>query len=430
MQISSVKEAPIHASSSHVSVRRLIFSTALGNGLEIFDFTVYSFFAAYIGGAFFPATDPLSSLLFAVGTFGAGFFARPIGAIILGGYADRVGRRAAMSLSILLMAMGTCIIALCPTFMQIGLAAPVLVLGGRILQGFAAGGEIGAATTYLMESNALNRRGFMVSWQLVSQGVAATVGALCGFALNRVMDPQALASWGWRLPFLLGMLIAPVGFYIRRHLPEDRPNVSFTATRVPIVELLANHRSRMIKALLLTTGNSVTMYVVVFFMPSYLTRVMHFPGATGFGAAIASSVMLTVFAFLGGLLADRLKKRKPIVVWTSVINLLCVLPAFWMVVHASSPMIIVTAVGFMSCLLGAGVVATLLLLMEMFPPTLRATGFATSYAIANTLFGGTAQFVVTALIAKTSNAFSAAWYVFACDMLAFVALLCIREGDM
>ena len=427
MQILSVEQATERSSIRHATLRRVIFSTALGNGLEIFDFTVFSFFAAYIGSAFFPSLNPLYSLLFAVATFGAGFFARPVGAIVLGGYADRVGRRSAMAMSILLMALGTCVIALCPGFAQIGLLAPLLVLGGRLIQGFAAGGEIGAATTYLMESNTYNRRGFMVSWQMVSQGTAATAGALCGFMLTHVMEPQALASWGWRVPFLLGTLIGPIGFYIRRHLPDDH-RVDVTETRrLPIAELLVHHRARMLTAILLTMGQSVTMYVVVFFMPSYLTRVMHFPSATGFATALGSSITFTIAAFLGGLVTDRVTSRKSVVICTGLLSTVCCLPAFWILVNTSSAAVVITTGAVMTALLGAGVVATLLLLTEMFPSSLRATGFATAYAIANTLFGGTAQFVVTALIAKSGSVFSPAWYVFACDVVAFVALLFIRE---
>ncbi|WP_454805368.1 MFS transporter [Paraburkholderia fungorum] len=427
MELSSRQPPSIDAGiSRHSSRHSLIFSTALGNGLEIFDFTVYSFFAAYIGNAFFPAKDPLNSLLFAVGTFGAGFFARPVGAIVLGGYADRAGRRAAMMLSIWLMAGGTVVIAMCPPFASVGLIAPLLVLCGRLLQGFAAGGEIGASTTYLMESNVPQRRGFMVSWQMVSQGAAATLGAVCGYSLTHLMPASSLASWGWRVPFLLGLVIAPVGYYIRRHLPESNPSDG-TATRLPIVELIVSYRSRLAIAFFLTVGQSVTMYVIVFYMPSYLIRVMGFPASSGFATAVASSMTFTVLAFIGGLIADRLPRRKPIVLCTGVLSTLFCLPAFWIIVHTGSVATVVALVALMTGLLGAGVVATLLLLMEMFPPVVRATGFATAYALANTLFGGTAQFVVTALIGHTGNAYAAGFYVFLCNAIALVALLMLRE---
>lgn len=428
MQISSASPRPDRTETvPRATKRKIIVATALGNGLEIFDFTVYSFFAAYIGSAFFPALDPISSLLLAVGTFGVGFFARPVGAALLGSYADRVGRREAMTLSILLMAIGTCLIALCPTYGQIGWAAPVVIVGGRILQGFAAGGEVGAATTFLMESGEQRQRGFMVGWQMVSQGIAATVGALCGFLLSHALALDALATWGWRLPFALGTLIAPIGFYIRRSLPDTLHSGARDTHRQPLRELWMQYRGSMLAAIGLTTGQTVTMYVMVFYMPGYLTRVVHLPASTGFATALGSSITFTVFAFIGGLIADRCASRKVIVLPTAILSAAICLPVLWIVTRTDNAAVVVSAVMGVTALLGFGVVATLLLLMELFPAGVRATAFSTSYALANTVFGGTAQFVVTALIVRTGNPFSAGWYVFACDLIALAALLSVRE---
>jgi MFS transporter, MHS family, proline/betaine transporter len=433
VQISSVQPSPDRTDTTRRTptiTKRIVVATALGNGLEIFDFTVYSFFAAYIGSAFFPAHDPVSSLLLAVGTFGVGFFARPVGALLLGSYADRVGRRDALTLSILLMAIGTCLISLCPTYEQIGWAAPVLIVGGRILQGFAAGGEVGTATTWLMESGSQHQRGFMVGWQMVSQGIASVIGALCGYALSHALAPDALAAWGWRVPFAIGTLIAPVGFYIRRHLPDSCHGSAQDVHRHPLGELWADHRSNMLAATGLTTGQTVTMYVMVFYMPSYLTRVIHLPASTGFATALGASIAFTIFAFIGGLVADRCASRKTLVQPTFILSTAACLPALWIVTRTASPAVVVTTVMVIAALLGFGVVATLLLMMELFPANVRATAFSTTYALANTLFGGTAQFVVTALIARTGQPFSAAWYVAACDLIALVTVLRVRERHM
>lgn len=416
----------LSATGEPANKTRLILSTALGNGLEIFDFTVFSFFAGFIGNAFFPAKDPFISLLLAVGTFGAGFLARPIGAVVIGGYADRVGRRSGMTLSILLMAAGTAAIALCPQYNRIGIAAPFIVLAGRLLQGFAAGGEVGAATTYLMESAAWNRRGYMVSWQMVSQGAAATLGAVCGFSLSKFMNPESLAAWGWRIPFLLGTLIAPVGYYIRRHLPESEP-ADETDHRIKIVALLTDHRKKFATAILVLMSQSVTMYVVVFFMPSYLTRVMHFPSASGFLAATVSSVTLTLVAFIGGLLVDRMPRRKPLVMGATSLSAALCLPAFYVLSHAGNLGAVIVVVFLMTACLSSGLVATLLLLMEMFPASVRATGSATAVAIAVTLFGGTAQLAVTALIARTGDPMFAGYYVFIFNAISIAVLAFYRE---
>ena len=192
----------------------------LGNALEFFDFTVYAFFAVYIGKAFFPAFSAASQIVASVAVFGVGFVARPIGGVVIGAYADRAGRKAALSLTIAMMAAGTAILAFTPSYAAIGMAAPVLVVIGRLLQGFSAGGEMGPATTYMLEMAASNRRGFYTSWQLATQGVASLFGGLVGYVVSSTLSASALAAWGWRVPFVVGLLIAPIGIYIRRQLHE------------------------------------------------------------------------------------------------------------------------------------------------------------------------------------------------------------------
>lgn len=421
--------APATAASRAPSSTTLIFATALGNGLEVFDFTVFSFFASYIGSAFFPTKDPLVSLMFAVGTFAAGFFARPLGAILIGSFADRVGRRAAMTLAIWMMAVGTAAIGLCPTYKTLGVAAPLIVLAGRLIQGFAAGGEIGAATTYLMESGTHKQRGFMVSWQCVSQGAAAILGALCGLLLSRVLDPQSLASWGWRIPFLLGLLVAPVGYYIRRHLPESHEAGVAQMHASPVRILMSRYPAQLIAAILLVLSQTVTLYVVVYFMPSYLSRVMHYPASAGFAAAITSAFTFAVASFAGGRLADRFKRRKPLMLATTTLSLLLCLPAFWLLVHVSSMFVVLAVCAVMTALLGLGVIACTVLMMEMFPASVRASGYSIAYATGATLFGGTAQFVTTSLIVKTGSPMAAGYYVFACLTITWLTLLRLRENE-
>ncbi|MFX1675067.1 MFS transporter [Paraburkholderia sp. A2WS-5] len=311
-----------------------------------------------------------------------------------------------------------------------GWAATVLIVGGRILQGFAAGGEVGTATTYLMESGGQQRRGFMVGWQMVSQGISSIVGALCGYLLSHALAPDALAAWGWRVPFAIGTLIAPIGFYIRRHLPDSPHDGARGEHRHPLGELWARHRSNMLAAIGLTTGQTVTMYVMVFYMPSYLTRIVHLPASTGFATALGASIAFTIFAFIGGLVADRCASRKALVRPTFILSAAACLPALWIVTRNSNSIVVVTTVMVVTALLGFGVVATLLLMMELFPANVRVTAFSTTYALANTLFGGTAQFIVTAMIARTGQPFSAAWYVVACDLIALVTVLFVRERRM
>ncbi|CAG4895985.1 MFS transporter [Paraburkholderia saeva] len=409
-------------------LRKVIIATSLGNGLEIFDFTVFSFFAAMIGAQFFPADDPMTSLLLAVGTFGVGFFMRPLGAMVIGAYADRVGRRAAMMLTIWLMAVGTAAIGCCPSFARIGLAAPLIVIAGRLLQGFAAGGEVGAATTFLMESGPVSRRGFLVSWQLGSQGAAALLGASIGVILTRTLSPNDLAAWGWRVPFLIGMLIAPVGLYVRRQLHDvPRPEPTSGTATMPLVELCQKHGRTVMLATMMMIGGTVSMYIIVYYMPSYLTRVMHMPPTTGFLSATLSALLMFVIAPLSGLLADKLKRRKPLVLFTTGCNALLVYPAFFVITHAHSLLPILAGVGIISALMALGSGAGTLLLLEAFPPHVRASGLAIPYAVGATLFGGTAQLVVTWLIKSTGDPMSAAWYVAPASLISLVAVALFKE---
>lgn len=409
-------------------LRKVILATSLGNGLEIFDFTVFSFFAAMIGAQFFPATDPMTSLLMAVGTFGVGFFMRPLGAIVIGSYADRVGRRAAMTMTIWLMALGTAAIGLCPPFTILGVASPLIVIVGRLLQGFAAGGEVGAATTFMMEAGPVSRRGFLVSWQLASQGAAALLGASSGVVLSKTMTPDALATWGWRIPFLIGLLVAPVGLYVRRQLHETPVTKQRDgAFRTPLAELCREHGATILLATLMLMGGTVSMYVIVYYMPSYLTRVMYMPPATGYLSATFSALLMLIISPLSGLLADRVARRKPIAIFTSGCTTLLVFPVFLLITHAQSTLPVLLGVGTISALMALGSGAGTLLLLEAFPPQVRASGLAIPYALGVTLFGGTAQFVVTWLIKVTSNPMSAAWYVTPCCLISFCALLLFKE---
>ncbi|QUN31391.1 MFS transporter [Cupriavidus sp. KK10] len=413
---------------SESELRKTVVATSLVSGLETFDFTVFGFFAAMIGDQFFPAEDPLTSLLLAVGTFGVGFLIRPLGAMMIGAYADRVGRRAAMTRTIGLMTVGTAAIALCPPFAMIGAAAPVIIIIGRALQGFAVGGEIGVASTYVMETVPVSSRGRVVSWQSVSQGAAALLGASLGTLLTKVMSPEDLASWGWRLPFLIGLLIAPVGIYVRRQLREAPvADTRGRAAATPLVELWREHRSTMLLAILIRMGSTIPVYVIVYYMPSYLHRVMHVPASTGFLAATLSALLLTVIPPLSGLLIDRLPRRKPLALFTAGCKVLLVFPVFLTIVRADGTLPVLVGVGLISAMVALGAAVGTLLVLEAFPARVRASGAAISHALNVAVFGGTAQFIVTGMIKLSGNPMSAAWYMAATCLLSFGAVVLIKE---
>ncbi|WP_322044558.1 MFS transporter [Paraburkholderia sp. J67] len=403
-------------------------AASLVTGLEMFDFTVFSFFAVMIGDQFFPASDPMTSLLWAVGTFGVGFFMRPVGAMVIGAYADRVGRRAALARTCWMMALGTGALGLCPSFASIGVLAPLIVVCARSLQGFAVGGDIGVAATFVLEAGPESRRASRVSWQLVGQGSAALLGASLGLLITRTLSPDALASWGWRIPFLLGLLIAPLGLYVRLRLRDAPiPGRDTRQARMPLAELCREHGATILLAVLMIMGQTVPAYTIVYFMPSYATRVMHMPAIVGFMASALSALLLVVIPPLAGRIIDRLRRRKPWAMCASGCTALLVYPVFMMITHASSVLPILCGVALISTSVACSACANTVLVLEALPARVRASGMAVAHASSVALFGGTAQFIVTALIKWTGNPLSAAWYVAPACGVSFCAVMLFRE---
>lgn len=219
-------------------MNRVIAAASIGNALEWFDLLIYGYFAVTIAKLFFPSADPTVSLLLALGTFGASYLVRPLGAIVLGAYGDRVGRKAAMMVSILMMMVGTFLMVIMPTYESVGVLAPLGVLGARLLQGFAIGGEFGSSTAYLVE-HAPERKGLFASFQWSGQGLAAVLASAFGVVLTSALTPEQLQSWGWRIPFAFGLLIGPVGLYIRRHLKKRRSSSPPNGRRHPSATFFA-----------------------------------------------------------------------------------------------------------------------------------------------------------------------------------------------
>ncbi|NTZ84076.1 MFS transporter [Burkholderia metallica] len=405
------------------AMRRTVAAAALGNGLEFFDFTVYSFFAVLIGRLFFPASSDAGALMLSLATFGVGFVARPLGSVAIGAYADRVGRKPALVLTVALMALGTGIIGFAPTYAQIGIAAPLLIVIGRLLQGFSAGGEVGAATTLLMESGGARRSGELVSWQMASQGGAALAGALVALTLSRWLPPDALQSWGWRVPFVLGLLIGPVGFYLRRHLDDTLPHAAASAPRVsrriPWRQVAAGT--------LLVIGGTSTMYTIVFFLPSFLTLTLGMPASISLLSGCTAGGVMLVGSPFAGRFADRLRRRKPMLRTVCAISTVLVLPAFhamrtWPSVFTVLAVVIVL-IGLMTLSSPAGFV----MILEALRPEVRATSLGMIYALGVTIFGGFAQLIVSALWRATGSFYAPAWYVLGGGVATLVGLALFRE---
>ncbi|MGO4811354.1 MFS transporter [Cupriavidus sp. 2MCAB6] len=411
--------------------RRAIAAITIGNGLEFYDFTVYSFFAVMIGRLYFPVEGALGQLMLSLATFGVGFVARPLGGVLIGLYADRVGRKPAMTLTLWMMGLGSALFVVAPTYAQAGLFAPALIVLARLVQGFAIGGEMGASTALLMEYADDNSRGYFGSWQLFSQGVSVLLGSLVGLLLTNTLAPAALESWGWRLPFLLGILVIPVGLYIRRHLDEtaDPATVGAHGTageRAGLAEVFVGHGRAVMAGVLITIGGTSATYIVLHYMTSYAVTVLKMPLSLGMGAGCLAALVQLSLSACAGRLSDRVG-RKPAILWSRLAMLLLIYPAFLLINAHPTLEVLLLAVAVLALTLVFNVVPSVVLLTELFPRRIRATGLSVVYCIGVLVFGGFAQFLATWLIDLTGSRNAPALYVIGCGIVSLVGLAMVRE---
>ncbi|HTJ63860.1 MAG TPA: MFS transporter, partial [Alphaproteobacteria bacterium] len=372
-----------------------VAAAIVGNALEWFDFTVYGLFSIYIAKAFFPAGDELAALLATLATYGVGFVLRPVGAIVLGQYADRKGRRAALTLIIQMMLVGSAIIAFAPTYAMIGPAAPALIVLARLIQGFSVGGEMGGATSYLIEMAPPHRRGLYASWQFAGQAAATLSGSLFAFALTHLMAPETIADWGWRIPFILGLSIAPVGLYLRSKVPETP--VFLTERRLgrpPIAVLWQDHRIALVQTFCLTIQLTACTYLLVIYMPTFAVHALGVSTDTAFRAASVASLLYLVMNPVAGRLSDAIGRPRQMLAASLALAVL-VYPAFLVMArHPTAPVLTVVS-GLMAMALSMYTGPSASQVGEMFPPSVRSTGLSLSYNIAVPIFGGFAPYFVT-----------------------------------
>ncbi|WP_242559180.1 MULTISPECIES: MFS transporter [Pandoraea] len=423
---------------SEVPVYKLIVATSIGNALEWYDLIVYGYFAVTISKLFFPAHDETVSLLMALGTFALSYLARPLGAFVLGAYADRHGRRASLMLSIAMMTVGTGLIAFMPTYAAIGVWAPIGIFLSRLMQGFSAGGEFGSSTAFLVE-HVPNRPGFMSSWQFASQGASTLLASAFGAVLTGALTQPQLESWGWRLPFLFGMLVGPIGLYIRKYVDETpafakdvaRKQAAQTVAgdgaapdKSPVWEVLATQKSRLlvsIGALILTT----TANYMILYMPTYATKQLGLPPSQGFIATLVTGfVIMTLTPFVGHW-SDKVGRIRIMLV-AGVLFLCTVYPAFaFMNAHASlaTMMVVMLWVGTLKAVYFAPIPA---LMSSLFPTRTRATGMAVGYNLGTTIFGGFTPLAVAWLIAATGNKLAPGLYLMVGAAISLTTLLIAR----
>lgn len=417
--------APPAGPDTPVRPHRVIIAASVGNALEWFDVAIYGFFAATIAKLFFPSTDDTVSLLLAFGTFGISYLVRPLGAVVLGRYADRVGRKAALMLSIKLMMLGTLLIAVMPTYAAIGLTAPLGILLARLIQGFSAGGEFGSATAFLVE-HAPRMRGFMSSWQFASQGISTLLAATFGTVLSSTLTAGQMESWGWRVPFFFGLLIGPVGYAIRRYVDEAPAPAEDTGTGSdPVAEVLRHHKGRVLLAIAALAVSTAITYLITY-MPVFAVKELDLPASTGFAATMVTGAVLTVVTPLVGHLSDKTGRIR-VMATSAVLILLLIRPVFaFLVAHPGFGVML--TVMFLIGLLKAGYFGALpALLSDLFPRSSRATGMSISYNLGVMLFGGTTPVVIVWLVDLTGDKLAVTWYLTALAALSLGAVAIARR---
>ena len=368
---------------SEKNITKLIVATSVGNALEWYDITIYGYFAIYVSKAFFPNDDQTTSLLLTFGTFGLAYLARPIGGIVLGAYADRHGRKSSLLISIVLMTIGTFTVAVMPSFASIGILAPIGVLAARLVQGFSAGGEFGSSTAFLVEHRP-ERRGFIASWQFASQGLSNLLASTFGVVLTGWMAPADLNSWGWRIPFLFGVLIGPIGIYIRNHLEDATAPPA--AQISPVKEIFLNQKSRVLLGIGALAISTAVNYLIIY-MPTYVVKNFNLPPVTGFTATFVGGIAVTLLTPFAGMLSDRIGRTRHMIA-ANILLLLSVFPMFLLITKNPVPAVIVFVVFILSTLKAIYYGPLAALMAELLPPAVRATGLGLGYNIGVTLFGG------------------------------------------
>ncbi|MFT9061749.1 MAG: MFS transporter [Acetobacter orientalis] len=396
---------------------------ASGNMLEMYDFMVFGYYAAAIGRTFFPSSDPYAELLLSFATFGVGFLMRPLGALVLGAYVDRIGRRKGLILTLTLMAIGTLTLTLTPGYAAIGLLAPLMVLAGRLLQGFSAGVELGSTSVYLAEIAKPYNKGFIVSFQSASQQIAVMVAAALGVGLASLISAQDMAAWGWRIPLLIGCLIVPVLFFLRRHLQETE---AFATQHSPpkLKEILTTIQQEwrvIVTGLFIVLMTTTSFYIITAYTPSFGSAVLHLSAHVSLVVTLCVGLSNFVLVPVFGALSDKIG-RKPLLTGATALAILTAYPTMHWLVSAPSFGRLLSVELWLSVLYSAYNGAAVVYLTEIVPPRIRTTGFSLAYSLA-TCVGGFTPTLCTWLIHTTGNrAMPGLWLAFAalCGLIASV----------
>jgi MHS family proline/betaine transporter-like MFS transporter len=413
-----------------VTVRRAVLACAAGQAFEIFDFVIYGFFAIAIGRAFFPATDAAASLLASFATFAVGFLFRPIGALVIGSYGDRFGRRKALVVTVGMMACATGITGLIPSYASIGLWAPIILVICRMFQGFSTGGEWGGAAAFLVEHAPAGRRGFIGSLQQAATAIGAMGATFSAAILSSSMRSDSFFAWGWRIPFLAGFVLGPIGYYLRTRVAETPAFQRAVATqaikRMPITEAVSAHGGMFLAGFGLSIIGCVINYVFLVFLPSFASQTLKIDLHYALWSTALAGTLYLLLTPIVGHWSDR-TGRKPMLFACALISLVMAYPLFLFLQTYPTfwGLLLVQATAQAVLTLYTGVIATIL--SEMFPTNVRYTALSVSYGFAVAIFGGFAPYISAFLVHMTGDVLAPSYYVMAASVVSGVAVLFVRE---
>jgi MFS family permease len=415
------------AASSGPILRRHVAAAVAGNALEFYDFTTYAFYAAQIGRAFFPSDTPLGSLMLSLATFGAGFATRPLGAIIIGRYADKAGRRPAMLLSFMLMGLALLTLALCPSYAAIGPLASVIVVFARLVQGFALGGEVGPTTSFLLEAAPLRLRGLYTAFQSISQNAAALVAGIVGLTLASVLSTAQLDAFGWRIAMLIGTIVLPFGLAVRRTLPETLHAPDPVHHHPETHRALTGGQLRVVLcSVAILCGGTVATYTQSY-LTTYTSVILHMKVNIAFGATVAYGLTGIASNVIGALLSERFGRRV-VMIAPRLILLVAIVPGFWLLAQNRDASTLIAMTVFMTLCASTSGGAMMAAISESLKKTNRAATFSIVYAGPIVVFGGATQLFVTWLIQQTGDVLAPAYFYMTATLIALIGMFALRES--
>ena len=411
--------------SDSPSLARIILIGLIGNVMEWYDFAVYGYFATVIGKLFFPASDPAVSLIASFGAFAAGFLVRPLGGLLFGRIGDLVGRQRAMTLSVMAMAAPTVLMAILPTYQTVGIAAPIMLISLRIVQGLSVGGEFTSSLIFLVERAPRNRRSFTAIWGSWGASAGILLGSGVGWLLANVLDDGQLVSWGWRIPFALGGLVAITGYYIRSGFHVDAPAA---LTRNPVRDVFTRYRWAVLRVALLNIGSGVAFYTVFVYAVSYIRNIDQLTESVALEVNTIAMLVLLVVLPVAAWLSDLHGRRRLLLLATGMLAIGGI-PLFWLI-HSNNGLHILMAELLFAVTVGMASAGIVSLNVELMPAPIRCTGLAFAYNASMGLFGGTTPLIAAWLIKYTGNPIAPAWWVVGTAILSFLTLLLwVREPD-